>query len=281
MTILTLALISACIQTVHIPGAPGDTGDSGAAIVTDSGDDTADSDPADSTDTSGCVDVPLADAGPDQTVDLGTGPVQMAGTGSGGCGAYQYTWELVAIPSGSALASGDIETTDAEDPTLTPDSAGSFVLSLAVYDGAQWSSPDEVAILVSDCSDGIDDDGDGWVDSYDPDCASVGYEDGVGTTECNDGLDNDRDGAVDSADPDCTDAADASEGDGTSSTGCTNGIDDDGDGWIDAYDPDCTSGTDEVGFGATECNDGIDNDGDGRADAADAGCSDASDTSEA
>ena len=40
--------------------------------------------------------------------------------------------------------------------------------------------------MVASCTDGIDDDGDGWVDADDPDCASGTAEAGYGTASCND-----------------------------------------------------------------------------------------------
>ncbi len=61
------------------------------------------------------------------------------------------------------------------------------------------------------CSDGIDNDGDGWLDAKDPDCADGEREVGFGETECNDGIDNDHDGFDDAADPECMDGFDDSE----------------------------------------------------------------------
>ena len=59
-------------------------------------------------------------------------------------------------------------------------------------------------------------------------------------TECSDGLDNDGDGLVDGADSDCESTADTSEGDEKAQ--CTDGEDNDGDGRTDyPDDPQCTS----------------------------------------
>jgi WD40 repeat protein len=56
------------------------------------------------------------------------------------------------------------------------------------------------------CLDAIDNDGDGWVDAKDPDCATgEDREQGLSDSECNDGEDNDGDGLADALDPDCTD----------------------------------------------------------------------------
>lgn len=66
-------------------------------------------------------------------------------------------------------------------------------------------------VCVNECTDGIDNDGDGWIDAADPDCATGGPEKGYGTTQCNDGIDNDGDGWIDFYDPDCSDALDNNE----------------------------------------------------------------------
>jgi hypothetical protein len=58
------------------------------------------------------------------------------------------------------------------------------------------------------CADGLDNDGDGWIDAADPDCAVGDAESGLGVAECNDGTDNDGDGWIDAADPDCLAATD-------------------------------------------------------------------------
>jgi hypothetical protein len=60
------------------------------------------------------------------------------------------------------------------------------------------------------CSDGKDNDGDGWIDADDPGCYTGGSYDPTDTDEsnsgedCSDGDDNDGDGLIDAADPDCT-----------------------------------------------------------------------------
>ncbi len=111
-----------------------------------------------------------------------------------------------------------------------------------------------------ECSNGIDDDGDGLVDSpADPNCASAA--DLSESFDCMNHLDDDGDGPIDyPADPQCTSATDGSE-----TVDCTNGIDDDGDGLIDAADPACSNALlpDREN---PRCDDGIDNDGDGAID---------------
>jgi hypothetical protein len=62
------------------------------------------------------------------------------------------------------------------------------------------------------CSDGVDNDGDGWLDAADPDCFLGTEEVGLGPTQCNDGVDNDGDTVTDNEDPHCADASDDDEG---------------------------------------------------------------------
>ena len=125
--------------------------------------------------------------------------------------------------------------------------------------------------LITACADGVDNDGDGWVDLADPGCADAadGDESLVGATECSDEVDNDGDGLVDGADPECADPTGAAE-----ASPCADGADNDGDGWTDLDDPDCATATDETGLTSFACNDGLDNDGDGAIDAADPDCPD-------
>jgi hypothetical protein len=137
---------------------------------------------------------------------------------------------------------------------------------------ASWVNPTDGGDTCTDCADN---DGDGWADATDPDCAALGdNEDGRndGSTTCNDGEDNDGDGLVDAEDPACKDGRDAE-------ANCADGEDNDADGWIDVADPDCqrAGGTldpaaNELGLGDTTCNDGEDNDGDGLVDAEDESC---------
>jgi hypothetical protein len=90
----------------------------------------------------------------------------------------------------------------------------------------------------TNCTNGLDDDGDGAIDCADSDCASDPACQGPTTeTNCTNLLDDDGDGAIDCADSDC--ASDPACQQATE-TNCSNGLDDDGDGLIDCDDPDCT-----------------------------------------
>jgi hypothetical protein len=55
----------------------------------------------------------------------------------------------------------------------------------------------KATVSQENCTNGVDDDGDGLVDSLDPDCAPPPAE------ICDNGIDDDNDGLADAADPDC------------------------------------------------------------------------------
>lgn len=148
-------------------------------------------------------------------------------------------------------------------------------------DGLVDSADPDCPKLKEMCTNGVDDDGDGLVDSTDPDCPPP-------PEICNNGVDDDRDGLVDSADLDCPPPPEIcnngidDDRDGLVDSAdldcppppetCSNGIDDDRDGLVDVADPDCQKGA---------CNDGLDNDGDGLVDwPADPGCKNKPDNDE-
>ena len=84
-------------------------------------------------------------------------------------------------------------------------------------------------------------------------------------TDCTDGIDNDADGYLDCIDFDCNgDPACPVED-------CSNGTDDDGDGYVDCDDYDCSADPACTG-GAEICDDLIDNDSDGELDCFDTDC---------
>jgi hypothetical protein len=163
----------------------------------------------------------------------------------------------------------------------------STVIGFPIDPGCNWAAENSEAD--SECSDGIDNDGDGRFDyPNDPGCILVGSVLGINRNDetdfpqCNDGRDNDGDGTVDEKDPECRGSST-----GTSEAPppqCADGIDNDGDGKADfPLDPGCafSGDTDEADpLALPQCADGRDNDGDRRIDLADPGCSSASDNDE-
>lgn len=161
-----------------------------------------------------------------------------------------------------------------------------------------WENPTEA----DGCHNCLDDDGDGWTDALDAECAGGSEENGLSDDICNDGVDNDGDGLEDADDPDCesgegTDESNCSNGEDDDGDGlededdpdcallggegsCVDGLDGDGDGWADIEDPDCLAGDIELGFGTAACNDGEDNDEDGLVDVFDLECETADDDDE-
>lgn len=144
----------------------------------------------------------------------------------------------------------------------------------------------------TDCNDGLDNDGDGLVDSADPGCD---LNDNVTETpdpvfpQCSDGEDNDGDGFIDGDDPGCTNADDDDEYNEPLPAQCADGIDNDGDTRIDfPNDPGCGLALEDDesddcpdGPDCPACSDGMDNDGDDKADyPSDPGCGSAADVDE-
>ena len=133
---------------------------------------------------------------------------------------------------------------------FTTGSVGDYVL--AWRGSGEGTSPDE-------CSNGIDDDGDGLTDCEEGGCT----DDPACPERCTDGVDDDADLLVDCADPECSDDAACPED-------CDNGADDDANGRSDCADPECRDVAPCLESGA--CDDGLDNDLDGWADCADSEC---------
>jgi hypothetical protein len=135
--------------------------------------------------------------------------------------------------------------------------------------------------FVSQCQDGVDNDGDGRVDfPADPGCESPADNTEV-DAQCGDGVDNDGDGSVDwPADLECSSSADNTE---AGTPACGDGVDNDGDALVDfPADPGCTSLTDRSEVQLRRCMNGLDDDGDGAADfPADPGCHSGNDDDEA
>lgn len=120
----------------------------------------------------------------------------------------------------------------------------------------------------TNCTDGGDNDGDGFIDCADPDCDGLSScELGIELT-CDDSIDNDGDGLADCQDADCDGLFGCELG---IEFTCNDGVDNDGDGAVDCGDSDCGDSL-SCESGPASCSDGIDNDGDGSIDCEDAGC---------
>lgn len=108
-----------------------------------------------------------------------------------------------------------------------------------------------------ECNDGIDNDGDGLIDTDDESCfkrtdseTPIAY--GGPPPECGDGVDSDGDGLADALDPGCGGRSDHDEADDSvwNSDTCDDGVDNDQDSLIDEDDPQCQNGSaNEFGFG--------------------------------
>ena len=89
---------------------------------------------------------PIADAGDDQTVNLGA-RVTLDGSGSrdpdNGPSPLTYSWSISTKPAGSAAV---LSSTTVVNPMFTADKAGDYVIQLIVNDGADSSAPDTVRI---------------------------------------------------------------------------------------------------------------------------------------
>ena len=129
------------------------------------------------------------------------------------------------------------------------------------------------------CSDGIDNDGDGWIDLDDSGCDGPNDDDETNKPQCKDGKDNDGDGKIDFPnDPGCDSPTDNDERD---IPACKDGKDNDGDGKIDMADPGCENPNDDDETDKPDCKDGKDNDGDGKIDfPQDPGCDSPTDDDE-
>jgi RHS repeat-associated protein len=87
---------------------------------------------------------PVAQAGPDQGVPVGT-PVQLDGSGSSDADGdlLNYRWSLTAIPAGSAASLSDPVSVH---PGFTVDQPGNYIAQLVVNDGQLDSLPDTVTV---------------------------------------------------------------------------------------------------------------------------------------
>jgi Ca2+-binding EF-hand superfamily protein len=149
---------------------------------------------------------------------------------------------------------------------------GQLEVTVAVDDSIEQPDAENT---VARCSDGVDNDADGYVDCQDFDCQALDglCEQGAENTaaRCSDGIDNDGNGYVDCDDFGCSGLGACSSSSESGAASCSDGIDNDGDGYIDCRDFDCDGFNDCERF-EQSCSDGIDNDGDGLTDCEDNNC---------
>lgn len=129
---------------------------------------------------------------------------------------------------------------------------------------------DSGCVSGENCYDGLDNDGDCFVDCIDSDCFEFQICEQNAESSCNNGFDDDGDGYSDCLDVDCSDFSACSES--YDSEICFNKLDDDGDGFADCLDSSCLNYQACVSCGGEFCNDNVDNDGDGLIDCDDTQC---------
>ncbi|MCB9741483.1 MAG: hypothetical protein H6741_26515 [Alphaproteobacteria bacterium] len=96
--------------------------------------------------------VPVADAGPDTTAVTGIRALLDGSASYDPEGAaLTYSWALSSAPACSGLTSNDLFNAETATPSIICDCEGSFVVSLVVSDGLQWSPADYAAVT---CTDG-------------------------------------------------------------------------------------------------------------------------------
>lgn len=194
---------------------------------------------------------PVANAGPDQTICVGT-EVQLDGSASKSELDHAIQSYLWAIKSGTAFNIGELRTKNIPKPVVTPASVGTVVLTLVVSDGFKGgeSEPDEITLIIDPCNC-LDKDHDNyWAkadgsscgDSSKPwDCNDTDPNKNAGILGSCDCVDNDHDGCgtgpecsgpdANDNNPQCCDIKD-----------CPGCIDYDGDKYGDGPDclgPDC------------------------------------------
>jgi hypothetical protein len=94
-----------------------------------------------------CNEAPVADAGDDQSVDLGS-LVALDGSGSSDPDGdpLTYSWSFVSKPAGSTATLSDPA---AVGPTFKADKEGIYQVNFVVYDGNKESAPDTVIVTVA------------------------------------------------------------------------------------------------------------------------------------
>jgi hypothetical protein len=96
---------------------------------------------------------PTANAGEDlDAMDCTAIALSAAGSVDPDGDDLQYYWDLQGKPADSTASVDSFSARDAAEPTFFADIAGEYVVSVAVYDGEAWSSPDLVNLTVTERS---------------------------------------------------------------------------------------------------------------------------------
>lgn len=64
--------------------------------------------------------------------------------------ALDYYWEFLETPANSSVTTSSLDDTRSPTPSFFPDVAGTYVASLTVYDGSEWSWPTTLEIEASE-----------------------------------------------------------------------------------------------------------------------------------
>jgi hypothetical protein len=114
-----------------------------------------------------------------------------------------WDWELNSAPAGSDLTTSDIEDTEDMNPVFVPDIGGTYVFTLTVFNGTEYSPPSSLSVVIGDRPWNTDPTADAGSDQeYDEDsvCQSISYGVSYECDNCED-YDFDLDGSA-STDPD-------------------------------------------------------------------------------
>jgi predicted small lipoprotein YifL len=124
---------------------------------------------------------PIADSGDDIK-----GAYDCTAVGLDGSDSYDpngdlitYEWSIQSKPSGSTTSNASILDRNAAITAFYPDSAGTYVLSLAVHDGTEWSTPDLLNVTTAERpynTAPVVEAGKGWtIDAGEAICEEDGY----------------------------------------------------------------------------------------------------------
>lgn len=181
-------------------------------------------------------------------------------------GIVGYEREVVVVGAATAAvfsATTGIENSGGTDGLTRQPCSASVVQNPAVQNFCvSFVKGTPPASEAGGCENDVDDDCDGLVDCFDPDCPPAPPEGGI---QCRNGADDDCDGLVDCADPDCVNNTDTPE----APSRCEDGLENDCDGLIDCDDPDCNDYKPE-----TSCENNLDDNCDQLIDCDDPDCAD-------